>query len=528
MTNVKQNEALNKAIKAIAEELNVPYRAPASPWTEELVKKIYGTPITLNTDSEEKCRANDEMFSGGYSTFYQSLLQHGIELGQFPSTGFIGYGALQQISQNGMIRACIQTVADDITREWIHLEGGDKSDNERIEKIEEEIENRYHLRALFNKAIATVGYMGGAYIFIDTGVTDRGLELPLAINHLSSELVSDGAEKPKIKFVLIDPINVSPTNYNSNDPLKENFMKPKMFSVMGKLVHESRLIRLVDNEPPQLLKPAYNFLGIPQAQILWDYVLHWNSARETGVKLLDKLNFMVFKTNLGDTITSGGLSQLDAKVSLANRYRSNDSMVTCDIEEDFQNITLTITGVTDIIRQSLEFIAAINRTPAVKLLGISPSGFNATGQSDLRNYYDHIKSKQELYREAIQKIIDIVQLVNFSEIDKSITFNFNELGEEDQASKAMTAKTRADMISVFQDRNVISAEEARQYVRRDPDMGLDFISEELPEETEGELMTDDPSQQNAGMEDFLKSLAEQPNGSNLNENNTNGRAEQST
>ena len=49
--------------------------------------------------------------------------------------------------------------------------------------------------------------------------------------------------------------------------------------------------------------------------------------------------------------------------------------------EDIKNITLTISGVTDIVRQQLEFIAAINRTPLVKLLGISPSGFNATGRA---------------------------------------------------------------------------------------------------------------------------------------------------
>ena len=67
----------------------------------------------------------------------------------------------------------------------------------------------------------------------------------------------------------------------------------------------------------------------------------------------------------------------------------------------------------------------------------------------------------------------------------------------------MTAKTKVDMASVLQDRNVISAEEVREYVRRDADSGLDFLSPELPEEVEGDLMTDDPSSMNGGMEDFI-------------------------
>ena len=37
------------------------------------------------------------------------------------------------------------------------------------------------------------------------------------------------------------------------------------------------------------------------------------------------------------------------------------------------------------------------------------------------------------------------------------------------------------MLAVLQDRNVLSAEEVREFVRRDSDMGLDFIPEELPE-----------------------------------------------
>ena len=80
---------------------------------------------------------------------------------------------------------------------------------------------------------------------------------------------------------------------------------------------------------------------------------------------------------------------------------------------------------------------------------------------------------------------------------------FNELGEDDAAAIARTAKTRVDMLAVLQDRNVISAEEVRESVKRDPSTGLDFISDELPEEVEGDLITDDPSASNGPMQEFL-------------------------
>ena len=98
-------------------------------------------------------------------------------------------------------------------------------------------------------------------------------------------------------------------------------------------------------------------------------------------------------------------------MSMFQRYRDNDSVAVCDMtDEDIVNVQTSIAGCTDIVRQSLEMIASINRTPAVKLLGISPSGFNATGDSDIRNYNDHVRTKQELYRSAIMTCLRAIEI----------------------------------------------------------------------------------------------------------------------
>lgn len=496
-----EHEKLSKRYSKIQEADYFPYVPPSQTVTQSDLENLFAPPISLGIPKEERKTpsefASDSAFAGGFNAFYESLTAHAINLGQYPMTSFVGYGVLQQIAQNGMIRTCIQTVADDMCREWIQVTGGDEVESDVLVKLQDLQESKYKLRSMFNKALAIVGFMGGAFIFIDTGTED--LTLPLNVSDKSAEL-----EKGKnIRLVVVDPVNVSPGPYNASNPLADDYLDPSSWFVLGKPVHASRLIKLVDNEPPLLLKPAYNFLGIPQAQILWDYVLHWNKARETGVSILDKLNLTVFKTNFSEVMDFGGVQALDSKMKLLQRYRNNDAIFACDSAESVENITLTISGVVDIIRQALEFIAAINRTPAVKLLGIAPSGFNATGQSDIRNYYDHIKSKQEINRDAIQTLLNVIQICEFGHIDPSISFTFNELGEEDSTAKAMTAKTKVDMASVLQDRNVISAEEVREYVRRDQDIVLDFLSPELPEEVEGDLMTDDPSSMNGGMEDFL-------------------------
>lgn len=464
------------------------------------VKKEFALPITMSGISKEEYKEMNMAFdsAGGFNTIYESLIQHAYDLGQYPITSFVGYGVLQQIAQQGLIRACIQTASDDLSRKWIKIDGCD--DPQKLEIIENELK-KLHIKDLFHKAVTTTGYMGGAFIFIDTGEDD--LTLPLAINDLSAELKEDS----KVKFVVVDPVNVSPIEYNCINPLRDDYMQPRMWQVLGKRVHASRLLPFVENQPPMLLKPNYNFLGIPQAQILWDYVMHFNQTRASTARLLDKISLLVVQTDMDAVLSDEhGVELFDAKMEFLERYRNNDSVFVCDKEsEGVMNVQTTIAGCTDVVRQSLELIACINRTPAVKLLGISPSGFNATGESDLKNYYDYVASKQELYREQIQTIINVIQLCEFGTIDPAITFKFEPLNEENKASQAMTAQTKIGALTQLVDRQAMSAEELRTAVREDEDLGLSFLDEEMPEELENATQTDLMTDQQGNMfEEMMK------------------------
>ena len=227
-------------------------------------------------------------------------------------------------------------------------------------------------------------------------------------------------------------------------------------------------------------------------------------CRAAEARLLTKFSLTVFKTKMEDILyASGGTAQIDARIRYMIQSMTNDGVLAVDKEsEDVVKLETPLSGVTDIVRQSLEILAALNRTPAVKLLGISPSGFNATGESDIRNYYDHVRSQQEkVLRDGIKKALDCIQLYLRGTIDPSVTFDFAPLGEEDRAALATLQKTKADTIAVYMDRDIISQEEARQSLASDPDSGFSDIDpaevpqgngmpDALPEAGEGGLMPD--------------------------------------
>lgn len=466
---IKRQMALDNLLQL----LHTPQPSAATVPSIEEVRARYSLPVTMGAPESVREQLNLAFDNvGGFAQIQSSLVQHLSDLGQMPMASFLGYGALQNLAQEPLIRACVQTVADDLTRKWIEIVGGEEADAERVTKLDQ-LQKRYHLQTVFHDAAVMVGLYGGAFIFIDTGAAQEDLTYPLVINEDGWEL----RQAKRIAFRVVDPVNVTPCDYNCDNPLAGDYMQPRHWWVLGQKVHHSRLLALVENEPPTLLKPSYNFLGIPRAQLLADYVAHFKEARNHVIDLAKKISLLVFKTDTDQVFaTPDGARMFDIKTSVLQRYRDNNSIAVCDKErEDIANVQTTIAGATDIVRQQLELVAAINRTPAVKILAISPSGFNATGESDLKNYYDHVRSQQELYRDALIKCLHAIELKHFNNIDATIDFEFVELAEDNASAKATNANMFAQTLVNLIQNQVISPEEARQAVSNDPDIGLDFL-----------------------------------------------------
>ena len=517
-TNVQISSAL------LEEMTPAPGARPVAPMlTLEEVRARYRPARTLGAPEDVQLAADASLAASGM----YSLLQHTLEIGQGVLPEFMGYGALQNLSQQGMMRACIGTVADDMTRSWIEVQrqgagaasekhGPEQAPKEELslrEKLEVALNGDMDmsvpeepvtedtlipdimaamedcdLQTTIHEAIELMGYEGGAFIYIDTGAQGAARLTPLNISNHSAELVKGGT----LRFVAVDPVNVFPGDYNSSDPLSPYFYRPQYWWVSGQRVHASRMLRLVANEVPVLLKPAYNFLGIPQAQILWDYVAHFNDTRVAANRLLTKFSMTVFQTSMFNGLAFGTAEagQLDTRLRYAIQNMSNDGIFAIDKDaEGVVKLETPLGGVTDIVRQNLELLAAINRTPAVKLLGISPSGFNATGESDIRNYYDHVFSMQEkVLRKPLSKVLDCLQLHLRGEIDKSITFSFAPLGDEDKSAEANIQKTIVDTVCALVDRNIVSVDETRHLLADNPDSPFSSIDpDDTPEPVEMEM-----------------------------------------
>ena len=447
------------------------------------IKTMYGAPATLAEVDADTKKANDAAIGQCHS-----LLHHAISImGMSAYPQFLGYGYLTGLAQNGLIRAGCEMIADEMVEKGITLttKGDNDPDTDKQAKLDRlnELITKINLLPTLRKAVSISKYYGGSLVYMDFDGIDTASENllnPLILT--KNELRSKKLRRLKV----IEPYNLSPGQYNAADPLQEYYFKPRYWFVMGKAVDASRFLPPVqENELPTILRPAYNFFGIPLAQIVLDAVAHFTECREAEARLLTKFSLTVFKTNLNEQLFSGGdWSQIDNRVNNFVQYRSNDGVMLIDKEsEDIDIKSTSLAGVKDIVSQAMEIVAAYFNEPVTKMWGLTPSGFN-TGESDLNNHYDHIASQQEKQlRDQIEYVLKVLQVQEWGEIDNEITFTFNPLSEEKEESIATVNKIKAETQQIYISNGVISPDEGRECLKADPKSGFNNLNEEsVPEE----------------------------------------------
>src|SRR6185312_13760548 len=131
-------------------------------------------------------------------------------------------------------------------------------------------------------------------------------------------------------------------------------------------------------------------------------------------------------------------------------------------QEELDNVSAPLGSLDKLQAQAQEQMASVSQQPLIWLLGITPSGLNASAADEIRVFYDRVKAKQEkVFGANVTTAIEAIQLNEFGSIDEAIGYEFLPLWELDDAGAAAVDKTNADADSVRITDGVISPEEAR-------------------------------------------------------------------
>jgi hypothetical protein len=399
---------------------------------------------------------------------------------------FLGYPQLSLMAQRPEYRVISETLADEATRKWIEIKAAseDEDKSEKIRLIEEEFK-RLRVRECFRKAAEQDGFFGRGHIYIDTGDTENAPELATNLGD-SRSAISKGKvspDHPVKRLINVEAVWTYPSFYNSTNPLAKDWYRPASWYVMGRQVHQSRLLTFVAREVPDLLKPAYSFGGLSMSQMVKPYVDNWVVTRQSVQALIKAFSTFVLKTNMAGTLSMGG-DDFYKRLDIFNATRDNRGVMAIDkTEEDFANVSAPLGGLDHLQAQSQEHMASVSKIPLVKLTGISPSGLNASSEGELQCWNDAVHSYQEaFFRAHLETVLNFVQLSLFGELDPGIVIEFLPIVEQSEMEKAQLRQTEAQTDQVLVEIGVISQQEVRKRVATDPDTpyaGLDI--DEMPD-----------------------------------------------
>lgn len=403
------------------------------------------------------------------------------------SNRFPGYPYLAELLQIAEYRKMDATLAEEMTREWIKfisVKEGDRS--KKLAELTEEFK-RLNVRGEVQRALELEAGFGRCHLYIETKVGQtKNLVASDDPQELRSQLMPDPRKLAKGGLVAVRYVEATwcyPGVYNSTDPLKANYYVPEQWYVMGKLVHHSRLRTLISNPVPDLLKAAYSFGGVSLNQLAEPYVNNWLRTRQSVSDIIHCFSTSGLATDLEAFLAEGcDVNSMGQRAKAFNFFRDNKGMFFIDKDsEEFFQFNVPLGSLDHLQAQSQEHMSAVSGIPLVKLLGITPSGLNASSDGELRVYYDFILSRQEkVLRQHLKFIMELVQVSLWGAVDPGIDFMFVPLYQLSELEQATMRKTEADTDAVLIQAGVIDEDEARNRVANDEDGPYAGLSGDAP------------------------------------------------
>jgi uncharacterized protein len=258
-------------------------------------------------------------------------------------------------------------------------------------------------------------------------------------------------------------------------------------------IHHTRLFRCGGIKLPFFQAITEQLWGESVLERMWDRLISFDDATMNVAGLVHRANLRTIKfESLREIMAAGGDAQagLEAQVQWMRRMQSNEGITAIDMRDEFQSYSYSFAGIPDTLIQFAQQVAGAAETPLVILFCQSPAGLSATGDADIRNYYDRILADQEDHmRNAMDDIIKVMwRSFTGKPTPKDLAFEFIPLWQMTAVEKATVAKTNADTLAVaMQDGAIDRATMMKELKQQASESGLfTHITDEMIEEAEND------------------------------------------
>jgi len=299
-------------------------------------------------------------------------------------------------------------VDDKLREEW-RFDGLPEDEQNKLLATQDALKVVQTLR----RAMMLERLIGGAIIFM--GVTDGqdDAKVPLDLK----------AIKPNsLRFLNVIPRTRVTKVELDNNPLSANYGRPEFYYIQGQVIHRSRMI-IFDGHPllpvpDSILTPVAfarnDGFGTSVLLSIYDELTRATGSRQAAYQLVQRAGTFIAQADLldleGTKQGEKAMQTLQGIVNQMNVFRG--AVMQRDPGQSYDPIS-TITpqfgSVPELVMTFLIVLSAASDIPATRFLGQAPGGLNATGDSDLENYYGRLESEQRLeLRPQLMQLLEVM------------------------------------------------------------------------------------------------------------------------
>lgn len=376
--------------------------------------------------------------------------------GFFRITNIFNRAELDQMYRSdGVLRLIIDIFAQEMIRQGWEIEGDPEGKiTGKLEelKVNEAMGNLIKWSRLFGGSVCIMGIADG--LPLDQPVDERGIRDVqwLRVFDRYQAYSRDGTFESDLN----SPNYGFPNVYTIND----NRTGAIFF------VHYSRILRMDWNVLPPRWQNFNQGWGDPLVQTIYEELRNYSTAfSHTATIMEDFITGVLRIPNLTAIMASQcGDQTVMKRLNILNLAKSTTNTMILDAEETYEKITTNVTGIADLLDRFMLALSAVTRVPVSLLFGRSAAGLNATGDNDVRNFYDAVKQEQESkLRGCLEKLIRYIMISKdgpFNGVEPdNWSLQFVPLWQNTEEQDALTRRAVAETDAIYLDRNVLDPNE---------------------------------------------------------------------
>lgn len=356
---------------------------------------------------------------------------------------------------DGLTRRIIDIIASEMMRQGWELDGDPEG----------KIVNKLEQLDAYSKLTQLIQFSrlyGGAVIVM--GIADgRPLDEPVNLENIQSIdwlQVFDRWQCMVLFEYMIKDLN---------DP---NYGYPELYQINDYrtgaefLVHHTRILRMDWAKLPPRESNWNNGWGDSVIVSIYDELKNYGAAfANVSAMMQDFVNGILKIPELSQNLNSEcDNSQIFRRLDLANLSKSTTNMMVLDAQEVYEKITTNVTGVPELLDRFMLTLCSVTGIPSTTLFGRSPGGLNATGNTEIRNYYDMVKQYQELKLKPVLEKLTFYLMKDQNgpfkgKEPENWSIQFAPLWQNTEEEEAIVRKIVAETDAIYIDRGVLDSNE---------------------------------------------------------------------